>query len=284
MFSFTLMPAEEIAKLTQRFQEEQAISTTEIHKLQTKLLHSEQQQQLLQTHLDSSMHTIQALSLQNERLQQELAAAAAATSAAQNGRQALHTQCSSLQQQVEQLQHGNANGFQQQSAAVLQLLEGQLVSLSGQVKQKDQQLAALQQTVQLQCDERALMQIQIAQQNRAASTADHTVTSNQASAYMHRAADTDGAGATNQGSGCMRNEQQASVMPRTSSNAADDHVSTGCTAPRDGSQPNSPVRTKADQARLNRMASASASEQSMGKTGLLARILATDSNTGKAYR
>lgn len=216
--------------------------------------------------LDNSKHTLQALSLQNERLQSELDAATAAVAAAEVARQALQTQSSSLQQQVEQLQHGNATGFQQQSAAVLQLLEGQLVSLSGQVKQKDQQLAALQQTVQLQCDERVLLQIQIAQ--------------------LSRAANADGAGASTQGSASMRNEQQTSVISSASvsSSVTDERVSTGCVAPRDIGQSNSPVHTKAHQARLNRMASAALSEQSVGKTGLLARILATDSTTGKACR
>lgn len=214
-----------------------------------------------------------------------MAAAAATTAAAKDTKQTLQIQCSSLQQQVELLQHGSATDFQRQSTAVLQLLEGQLVSLSGQVKQKDQQLAALQHTVQLQCDERGLMQVQIAQLSRAAN-ADGAGASNQGSAYVHTAANTSSAGAGNQDSASMCNEQRTSVVSSASvsSSVTDERFNTGCVAPKDSSQSNSPMHTKAHQARLNRMASAAVSEQSVGKTGLLARILATDSTTGKACK
>lgn len=246
--------------LTKSFQENQATSTAEIDTLQIKLLQSEQQQQVLQTQLDNSSHSIQTLQLQTRRLQQDVATANAAESTAGNALHALQAQCSQLQQQVAQLQHGNASDLQQQSAAVLQLLEGQLVSLSGQVRQKDEQLAALQQTVQQQCDEHILMQIQLVQLKRAAKTngSDHSLST----------------------SGDL--QQSTAVTSNPSMSAVSENGSTGSAGLKNGSQGDGSVQSRSNQARLNRIASAS--EQSVGKTGLLARILATDSTTGKACR
>lgn len=256
------MPAEEIARLTRSIQEDQATSTAEIKALQEALQHAEQKQQLLQTQLDSSCHTIQTLQLQNERLQQNSASATSAAATAAEAQQALQAHCSNLQQQVKQRQHSDADGFQQQSAAVLQLLEGQLVSLSGQVKEKDQQLAALQQTVQQQCDERMLMQGRLVQLSRAANSSNASTSSVS-----------------------VINEQQTLTLPSGAAsgrNVFDADVNKGSVAAKDDTQPAEAVTTKRGQGKLNRMASAS--EQSVGKTGLLARILATDSTTGKACR
>lgn len=225
------------------------------------MLRSDEQQQLLQAQLDRSSHSTQALQLQVQRLQQDVATATAAASMAEDALHALQSQCSKQQDQIAQLQHGTANQMQQKSAAMLQLLEQQLVSLSGQIKQRDQQLAALRQTVQQQCDERILMQVQLVQMRRAASSAE---------------------GESANVASVSKEQQPLTAMPGASTSVQGLHDNNTTGTSHKGESGDTLVQSRSNQARLNRIASAS--EQSAGKTGLLARILSTDSTTGKACR
>lgn len=237
--------AEELALLTKSFQADQARTATEISALQDKLLQSEQQQQLLQIQLDSSYHSKQLL-------QQELSAATTANTAADAACSALEAQCSHLQQQLQQ--DSASSSLAEQSAVVLQLLEGQLISLSGQLKQRDQQIAALHQTVQQQCDERVFMQIHLTRLSRAAGNATLELSHDAAS--------------------LPEKDRHAPSVATAGASSSNDRAT---------SQVNNASSAKTSPpSRLNRLASAS--EQSMGKTGLLARILATDSTTGKPCR
>ncbi|KAL0037052.1 hypothetical protein WJX77_010651 [Trebouxia sp. C0004] len=161
------------------------------------------------------------------------------------------SQMASMQQQEQQ----------PDSAAVLQLLEQQLVSLSHMVREKEQQIGALQETVQQQCDERTLMhikymQLQSAHQMETFSTASGNSPVQPIVTSSH-AAQTPGA---NDGS-------------MSHSTLLSSQMSAGKRVPEKAEAP-APSRGK-----LNRLASAS--EQQHGKSGLLGRIMATSSKTGK---
>lgn len=246
------MHAEEIQALNALFEAELAESAAECSALQDKLMSAEQCQEGLRHQLSSCTSQIRSLQQQEQHAEQALARSTAAQAELVSSQAILQERCTSLQVQLVELQQNHTS-----SSAVFEVLENQLVSLSRLVKQKDEQITALQRTVQQQCDERTRMHSKFTQLN---STKESTAmppipvtnTEQKSSSSMAAAQKS------------MLVDAHASTAPSTSSRTLSD--------------------SKVDRAaqrkdRLNRLASAS--EQQQGKSGLLGRIMATSSMTGK---
>ncbi len=121
----------------------------------------------------------QTLQQSQQQAQHELIESNALHAEKTSSNAALQAQSANLESQLAKLQQTSAGpgpaSLHADSAAVLQLLERQLGSLSGALKAKEQQVAALQQTVQQQCDKRALMQIKCLQLEADAKSGGHAV-------------------------------------------------------------------------------------------------------------
>ncbi|KAL0037984.1 hypothetical protein WJX79_008430 [Trebouxia sp. C0005] len=143
----------------------------------------------------------------------------------------------------------------------LELLEQQLVSLSHMLREKEQQIDALQETVQQQCDERTLMhikymQLQSAHQMESLSTASGNSPVQSIVEGSH-----------------IAQTASASEGSMSHSTLLSSQTSAGKHMPE---KAEAPAQIKG---KLNRLASAS--EQQHGKSGLLGRLMATSSKTGK---
>ncbi|KAL3145993.1 hypothetical protein ABBQ38_015353 [Trebouxia sp. C0009 RCD-2024] len=252
--AFVLL-AEEIQALKALFEAELAKSAAECSTLQDKLMSAEQHQEGLRQQVLSCTSQIQSLQQQEQHSRPVLARSTAAQAEQVSSHAILQEQCTSLQVQVVELQQKRTSSSD--PAAVFEVLENQLVSLSRLVKQRDEQITALQQTVQQQCNERTMMHIKFMQLNSRKE------------------------GTAMPSSPVTNTEQKSSssIAAMQKDMLVDAHASTA---------PSTPSRTlsdsKVDRAaqrkdRLNRLASAS--EQQQGKSGLLGRIMATSSTTGK---
>ena len=263
--AFVLL-AEEIHALTTLFEAEQAKRAAECSTLQDKLMSAEHQQEALRRQLESRSGRLHSLQQQEQQSKQALAESTAAQSELTSNQAILQERCASLQAQVVELRQRSTSTSQTDSAAVFQVLEQQLISLTGLVRQKEQQIAALQQTVQQQCDERTMMHIKIMQLN---AVTDGTPVKQRSSI-----ADTP-----------LPLEQRSSLSSQAGQlqmpvNAQASAAKQSCTPSR--IVPDAKVgvdRAAQRKDRLNRLASAS--EQQQGKSGLLGRIMATSSTTGK---
>lgn len=264
------MLAEEIQALTTLYDAEQAKRAAEYNTLQDKLMSAEQQQEALRQQLLSSSGQLHSLQQQVQQSKQDLADSTTAQTQLASNQAILQERCASLQAQVVELQQRSASTSQTDSAALLQVLEQQLVSLTGLLRQKEQQVAALQQTVQQQCDERTMMQIKMMQMDgvrggkqQSSVTEPHPPHEERSSLLSNQA-------------GQLSSEAGQMHMPGNAhAHAAPQSCSPGHTV----------SDAKVDRAaqrkdRLNRLASAS--EQQQGKSGLLGRIMATSSTTGKS--
>ena len=261
------MFAEEIKSLTSLFEAEQAKRAAECSSWQDKLLSAEQQQEGLRQQLLLSISQTDSLKQQEQQAKQALAQSSATQAELLSSQAILQQRCANLQAQVVESQHTTSNSLQSDPAEVFQLLEKQLMSLSGLLKQKEQQVAALQQTVQQQCDERTAMQIKIMQLQSSGigdcSKQSPAATAEQKGTWVNQS----GPGHNPAGPG--HNPADANTSPRV---AAPAQASTNG---------NMADLGKAAQRsnRLHRLASAS--EQQQGKSGLLGRIMATSSKTGR---
>lgn len=247
---------------------EQANRAAECSLLQDKLLRAEQRQEDLRVALEASSSQLASLQQQEHHARQKLANSNAAVAELSSSKASLQLRCSSLASHLEAMQP-NASSHQSQgsstlqadSAAVLQLLERQLVSLSDMLKGKEQQIAALQQTVQQQCDERTLMHIKQMQLESALR-------------HQHQNPLLEG--------GAM--QPTAVSSPAVQKAAVDAGSNSPSSSPR-GQQSigkgasEKPGSSTQGRGKLNRLASAS--EQQHGKSGLLGRIMATSSTTGQ---
>ena len=257
---------EEIHALTTLFEAEQAKRAAECSILQDKLMSAEQQQETLRQQLESRSGRLHSLQQQEQQSRQALAESTAAQAELASGQAMLQERCASLQTQVSELQQRSTSTSQADSAAVFQVLERQLISLTGLVRQKEQQIAALQQTVQQQCDERAMMHIKMMQLNTIREGTPVKQQSPVTEAHPpleQRSSSSSGAG-----------QMQMPVIAQASA------AQPSCTPNRILSDAKVGVDRAAQRKdRLNRLASAS--EQQQGKSGLLGRIMATSSTTGK---
>ena len=256
--------AEEIRSLTALFKAEQAKHAAQCSALQDKLLAAEQQQHSLQTALQAS--TSQAFASQQEAQQskQALATSQASQQELSNSLAGVQERCKTLEQNLSSAQGSLAQNQGNKAVGVipngvLQLLEQQLISLSQQLKSKEEQVAALQQTVKQQCDERTMLQIKCIQLETASTSASSSTTAS-STVKQAKAAD------NHTGRGPMGVE-------KASSDSASDALILGS---KSSEKAGSALPGKAKLSRL-----ASASEQQHGKSGLLGRIMATSSTTGK---
>lgn len=231
---------------------------------------AEQQQEALRQQLWSSSGQLHSLQQQEQQSKQALADSTTAQAQLASNQAILQERCASLQAQVLELQQQRSTSTSQtDSAALFQVLEQQLVSLTGLLRQKEQQVAALQQTVQQQCDERTVMQIKMMQMDGVRQGKQQSsVTSPPPPLEQRRSLSNDQAGHLNSEAGHMHMPSHAHA-----------HA-----APQSCSPSQTMSDAKVDRAaqrkdRLNRLASAS--EQQQGKSGLLGRIMATSSTTGK---
>ena len=257
--------AEEIQALTTRFEAEQAKRAAECSTLQDKLMSAVQLQEVLRQQLESRGGQLHSLQQQEQQSRQALAVSTAAQAELASNQAILQERCASLQAQVVELQQRSTSISPSDSAAVFQVLEQQLISLTGLVRQKEQQIAALQQTVQQQCDERTMMQIKIMQLNAV----------REGNPVKQQSSVTDAHPPLEQRSSSSSQAGQMQMPVNAQASAA--HLS--CTPSQ--TFPDAKVVDRAAQRkdRLNRLASAS--EQQQGKSGLLGRIMATSSTTGK---
>ena len=226
---------------------------------------AEQQQEGLRQQLLWSTGQLHSLQQQEQQSRQDLAGSTAAQAELVSSQAILQERCTCLQAQVVELQQRSVSTSQTDSAAVFRVLEEQLVSLTGILKQKEQQIAALQQTVQQQCDERTIMQVKIMQLTSAkeGSLVKQGSFTDTSPELEHKSSSSTQAGQMH-----MPVNAHASAAPKS------------CTPSRTLSD----AKVGSDRAsqrkdRLNRLASAS--EQQQGKSGLLGRIMATSSTTGK---
>lgn len=249
--------------MTDLFEAEQAKRAAECSLLQDKLLGAEQQQQTLRQQLLSSVSQLQGLQQQEVHSRQALDESRATQANLVSSRAILQQRCANLQAQVVASQQSSATMLPPDSAAVFQMLEQQLVSLSGLVQQKEQQVVALQETVQQQCDERTLMQIKI-MQLQSAKTGD----SSEKCPVLGSNSRLEVGSTGSRPSELAQCEPSASVKSAVSSQVLP------------GNDRASVDRASQRKSRLHRLASAS--EQQQGKSGLLGRIMATSSTTGKA--
>ncbi len=250
------------------FEAEQAKRAAECSSLQDKLLSAEQRQEDLRIALEASSSQMTSMQQQELQVRQQLADSQAVYAELASSRAALQAHCCALEAQLastqsdsSKFQNQGSSAMQPDSAAVLQLLEQQLVSLSHNLREKEQQIGALQETVQQQCDERTLMhikfkQLQSAHQMESLSTASgnspvQSIVTSSHTAQTASASD-----------GSMSHSTLLS-----SQMSAKKHVPEKAEAPAQS------------RGKLNRLASAS--EQQHGKSGLLGRIMATSSKTGK---
>lgn len=250
------------------FEAEQAKHAAKCSSLQAKLLSAEQRQEDLRIALETSSSQMTSMQQQEQQVRQQLADSQALHAELASSRAALQARCSVVEAQLASTQ-SDSSKFQNQassttqpdSAAVLQLLEQQLVSLSHMLREKEQQIGALQETVQQQCDERTLMHIKYmhltsAHQTESLGTAsgnspDQSVVTSSHTAQTARASD-----------GSMSH-----------SNLLSSQMSAGKHVP---DKAEAPAQSRGS---FNRLASAS--EQQHGKSGLLGRIMATSSKTGR---
>ena len=252
------MLAEEIKSLTSLFEAEQAKRAAECSSLQNKLLSAEQQHEGLRQQLLLSISQVDSLKQQDRQARQALAQRLATQAELLSSQAILQQRCASLQAQVVESQQSSPSNLTSDPAAVFQLLEKQLMSLSGLLKQKEQQVAALQQTVQQQCDERTAMQIKI-MQLQSSSKGDHS----------------------NLGPAAV-NGHTGKVVAQPAPASTDADTSSINTAPAQASSNGNTADVDKAAQRSNRLHRlASASEQQQGKSGLLGRIMATSSKTGK---
>lgn len=257
----SLLPAEEIQALTAFWDAELAKRVAECSTLQDKLMTAEQHQEGLRQQLLSCTDQIHSLQQQEQHSKQTLARSTAAHAELVSSQAILQERCASLQAQAIELQQKLASSSD--SAAVFEVLEKQLVSLSGLVKQRDQQIVALQQTVQQQCDERTMMQIKFMQLNGVKE-----------GSLMSPSPVTKTDIEQNRSSSSAAGQRHMPV------NANANTALNSCTPSRTLSDARGGVdRAGQRRDRLNRLASAS--EQQQGKSGLLGRIMATSSTTGK---
>ena len=249
------------------FEAEQGKRAAECSSLQDKLLSAEQRQEDLRIALETSSGQMASIQQQEQQVRQQLADSQALHTELVSSKAALQTHCSALEAQLQstqsdssKFQNQGSSATQPDSAAVLQLLEQQLVSLSQMLRGKEQQIGALQETVQQQCDERTLMHIKYMQLQSAHQTASLGTAS---------------------GNSPLQTIGTSSHAAQTAS--ADDGNKTHSTSlsSQTSAGKHMPEKAEAPQSRgkLNRLASAS--EQQHGKSGLLGRIMATSSKTGK---
>ncbi len=250
------------------FEAEQAKRAAECSSLQDKLLSAEQRHEDLRIALEASSSQTVSMQQQEQQARQQLAESQALHTELASSKAALQAHCSALEAQLastqsdsSKFQNQGSSAMQPDSAAVLQLLEQQLVSLSQMLRAKEQQIGALQETVQQQCDERTLMHIKYMQLQSAHQTASLGAASGdspvQSIVTSSRTAQTASA---NDGS----KSHSALLLSQTSTGK---HMPEKAEAPAQ------------NRGKLNRLASAS--EQQHGKSGLLGRIMATSSKTGK---
>lgn len=250
------------------FESEQAKHAAECSSLQDKLLSAEQRQEDLKTALETSSSQMASMQQQEQQARQQLADSQAVHAELASSKAALQARCSALEAQLASMQ-SDSSKFQNQglsetqpdSAAVLQLLEQQLVSLSHMLREKEQQIDALQETVQQQCDERTLMhikymQLQSAHQMESLSTASGNSPVQSIVEGSH-----------------IAQTASASEGSMSHSTLLSSQTSAGKHMPE---KAEAPAQIKG---KLNRLASAS--EQQHGKSGLLGRLMATSSKTGK---
>ena len=250
------------------FEAEQAKRAAECSSLQDKLLSAEQRQEDLRIALETSSSQMASMQQQEQQVRQHLADSQALHVELASSKAALQAHCSALEAQLASTQ-SDSSKFQSQgssatqpdSAAVLQLLEQQLVSLSHMLREKEQQIGALQETVQQQCDERTLMhikymQLQSAHQMESLSTASGNSPVQSIVTSSHAVQTASAKDGSMSHSTLLSNQMSAGK-----------HVPEKAEAPAQS------------RGKLNRLASAS--EQQHGKSGLLGRIMATSSKTGK---
>ena len=227
---------------------------------------TEQEQEALRQLLDLRSGQLHSLQQQEQQSRQALAESTAAQAELASNQAILQERCASLQAQVLELQQRSTSTPQTDFAAVFQVLEQQLVSLTGLVRQKEQQIAALQQTVQQQCDERTMMQIKIMQLNavkdsnpvkQQRTVTDAPPTLEQRSSSSSQAGKTPNA-VNAQACAAQESCTHSKIVPDAKADMD---------------------RAAQRKDRLSRLASAS--EQQQGKSGLLGRIMATSSTTGK---
>ena len=256
--------ADKIKKLSALFEAEQAKCAAECTMLQDRLLGAEQQQESLRALLQASSSQAQHSQQQERQLRQELADSKAALADLASSQITLQGHCSTLESQLADMQSNSTTRPSQQPGtvqadcvAVFRLLEQQLVSLSDNLKFKEQQVAALQQTVQQQCDERTLMQIRCMQSGAGHGPGNDGTTAASCSVSV--------SGPTEH----LRTSDDASQS--VSSTLPTQEVAVG-------KGPDRASTSAQSKSKLNRLASAS--EQQHGKSGLLGRIMATSSTTG----
>ncbi len=257
--------AEEIKAMSAMFEAEQTKRAAECSSLHDKLLSAEQRQEDLRITLEASSSQMTSIQQQEQQVRQQLADSQALHAELAGSKAALQTRCSALEAQLASTQSDSSKSQNQatqpDSAAVLQLLEQQLVSLSHMLREKEQQIGALQETVQQQCDERTLMHIKYMQLQSAHQTASLGAAS---------------------GNSPVQTIGTSSLVAQTGS-ASDGSVSQSTllssqmSAGKHVSEKEAPAQSRG---KLNRLASAS--EQQHGKSGLLGRIMATSSKTGRA--
>jgi len=255
--------AEEMKAMSAMFEAEQAKRAAECSSLQDKLQGAEQRQEDLRIALEASSSQMTSMQQQELQVRQQLADSqavyaelASSRAALQAHSCALEAQLASTQSDSSKFHNQGSSAMQPDSAAVLQLLEQQLVSLSHNLREKEQQIGALQETVQQQCDERTLMHIKYMQLQSAHQTESLSTASGNSPVQHSHAAQTASAD-----DGSMSHSTLLSSQ-----------VSAGKPGPEKAEAP-------AQRGKLNRLASAS--EQQHGKSGLLGRIMATSSKTGK---
>ena len=250
------------------FEAEQAKRAAECSSLQDKLLSAEQRQEDLRIALEISSSQMTSIQQQEQQVRQQLADSQALHAEFASSKAALQARCSALEAQLASTQSDSSKSQKQgssatqpDSAAVLQLLEQQLVSLSHMLREKEQQIGALQETVQQQCDERTLMHIKYMQLQSAHQTASlSTASGNSPVQPIVTSSHTAQTASASDGSMSHSNLLSSQM-------SAGKHVSEKAEAPAQS------------RGKLNRLASAS--EQQHGKSGLLGRIMATSSKTGK---
>ena len=259
--------AEEIQVLSTLFEAEQGKRAAECSTLQDRLMSAEQLQEVLRQQLESRSGQLHSVQQQEQQSRQALAASSVAQAELASNQAILQERCASLQAQVVELQQRSTSTSQTDSAAVFQVLEQQLISLTGLLGQKEEQIAALQQTVQQQCEERTMMQIKIMQLNAVREgnlVKLQSLVTDSLPPLLEQRSSSNG---------------QAGQM-QTPVNAQANAAQQSCTPGRIVSDAKVGVDRAAQRKdRLNRMASAS--EQQQGKSGLLGRIMATSSTTGK---
>ena len=266
MQSTSVLLAEEMQALTTMFETEQAKRAAECSTLQDKLVSAEQQQEALRQLLKLRSDQSHSLQQQEQQSRQALAESTAAQAELASNHAILQERCAGLQAQLVELQQRSTSASQTDPAAVFQVLEQQLTSITGLVRQKEQQIAALQQTVQQQCDERTMMQINIMQLTAV----------RESNPVKQQSSVTDASPPLKQTTPQSSQAGQIQMPDNAQASAAQQ----SCTPTQ--IVPGAKVgvdRAAQRKDRLNRLASAS--EQQQGKSGLLGRIMATSSTTGK---